>query len=39
MEIVRRIHAGSDGMSLCLYALLLDIVVIDGALPIVMAAT
>jgi hypothetical protein len=39
MEIVRRIHAGSGGMSPCLCAWLLDMVVIDGAPPSVMAAT
>jgi len=39
MEIARRIHAGSGGMSLCLCAWLLDVVAIDGVPPSVMAAT
>jgi hypothetical protein len=38
-EIVWRIHAGSDGMTLYLCALLLGIVALGGALPSGMAAT
>jgi hypothetical protein len=39
MEIARRIHAGSDGMTLYRFALLPGIVAVGGALPSVMAAS